>query len=1505
MSNFPSDYDNDITLPFVNDNLTEIGGEAINASRDAIINLEYEVGIGASGSTGSIANRLGVSLNPDGSIKSSAITSLGLVTLPITQDQIANNAGIPESKLKLDHRTQDLFNYVRDLSKDVNLAIGWISVTGIKLEPHLAGAIYRHTMNQIDVTSDLTNYPYLNNRFGTVRDNLQAYNLVNDINNELLEHQWADGSASVPATPIFTNDGSQYPATYAHTGTGIFLNTSRFSTIPQTAQDVQKLAEFIDNSSLFLLGTRIQNFYTGGISRVSRSGSLTEAGDGYVRGTVLVPSTSCTTYLKNLDNSSSPFDDINTGDDIIEFTPPQADIDSNAFDAKFALVKPGDIIRVNYGNVEVPFVIKEKKYNQNAGNKKYIVRIVGKNLQYSTTATAKINKPLFNKEKYGVLAVAAANNNFLQTPSLIVTSPRGSETLGIGFNAAQLDSTHYLLYLALYPTGHPQDGYTILPGIDVTGNQGETPGLYTLDSIVEATNNAFRQSGYNYRFIAFSYQGEFGIMLADSYNNAGFSILNGVMNGDGTFNQAATELTFPNNVIDLFPSSGLIAPDPLGFGYYGSASASPPYQATYDTAEASLNPTKVFLPLSKKNFYVNGIEKERLNLEEDQALDGYGDGYWVGTIFAKQVFPGPVPAGRVQTTYRINTDLSTTGLQIGKTIVVQTISSGGLVDSGRFIIQDISFGCTPTIYTDITVYDAVHAKGFSPTTTLGLNAQVKIYFSSDSVSFNAESATDFSAISPFKRHFEVYIDENSFTFTHERGRVNISGGTVTVNNVDLYGDSPLNKIDIVRISPKLRGYQFGSVNKITLFINDYNTTTGVFNGYLCSYDGVTPTEQGPLTFGKKGEVVRFYDQTNIDYIDLIFDINTTIASFTNHVLDFQLFPTLTLDDEINLLATCQLDDTTKKVTHLIDNRQFGNTSEKDLSSSVFNYFAAPERLLHSNGVVRGFDIKSVDDNVIKLDGGTALVNGKLLNINHDTISIPLIAEQYAFNNYGVLWALCVNDRGELELIPLLDNDPLFNTPNDPTRIFVAKDAVSLGTYNIPATTFSDLVNDKVHLTVLYVVFASMYPALDVTTINLNVTDSRKYVYKKDWGEVPILSSDGSNGDFRSFTALNEWFSFHTTYTNTATIKGAFVVPPLSLSYDIPIVLNGDGTATFTISSSQTISTLELNKVSVVANAPLSIVSSTINQLTISGTSSLSFSNSRTKFCNISNTGNISASSSKFDNVVFTITAGTSITFTDCILTNCTFNINSNASITFTGSTSVVDSNIFNINNASATISATRKIINNTFNYVAASSNNILLSGELSVTNNYFIATVSALTTQFLSVSDGSNGIIVDNAFYRGSNTLQAYILAPASYTSGAVTVSNNFFDSSTFNGTDQKLVKNLPLTWIYTKNVNTPPSFNVRTVTGSSYSVAVSDEVLNINLSTAISINLPNVANSINGRKLIIKDTNGSANTNPITLVRAVATETIEGLAADYIYSNPFGSITLVADLTIGGWVIV
>jgi len=396
MSNFPNNFDDDTTLPFVNDNITEIGGDAINALRDAAFAIEQNIGLGAQGTTSSIAARLGVALNPDGTLKPSAITGLGLVTLPITNDQIADWAQIPERKLVLQHRTQDLFNYIRDLSSDVNLALGWVSVTGIKLDPHLLGAIYRHQMSQIDVTtveSDL-----LINNLRTLRNNVNSYELVADMNAELLAHQWADGSAFGTLHNIVTNNGSSYQSYYAHPASGINLNVSRFNNILQSANNVQLFAEFIDQNSIFVLGTRIQNLYTAGISRVSRSSVIDPTQDGYGQG--IIPPTAAIAYLKNIGNSGSPYDNIDTGDDIIEFKPALGEQTTNNFDAKFALVRVGDIIRINYGPLEVPYLIKEKKYSGTSGAKKYLVRIAGKNQMYAANAVARIDKPLFNNNKY-------------------------------------------------------------------------------------------------------------------------------------------------------------------------------------------------------------------------------------------------------------------------------------------------------------------------------------------------------------------------------------------------------------------------------------------------------------------------------------------------------------------------------------------------------------------------------------------------------------------------------------------------------------------------------------------------------------------------------------------------------------------------------------------------------------------------------------------------------------------------------------------------------------------------------------------------------------------------------------------------------------------------------------------------------------------------------------------------------------------------------------------------
>ena len=1263
MSNYPNAFDDDSTLPAVNDNLDQIGGDAINALRDSVFQIEQTLGLNIQGTTPSLAARLGVFINQDGSPNVSVLTSLGLVTLPITQNQIADNAGIPESKLTLDYRTQDLFNYIRDLSRSVNQALDWIAVSGVKLEPHLIGAIYRHDLLQIDVSANPAFF--LNNVFRVARDNTDAYTVINDMNNELLAHQWADGSPLANVKNIITNNGSSYPSSYSHLASGIFLETGRFAIIPQTATDVQSAFDFLDNASILTLGTRIQNLYANGISRNSRSSSLTA--DGY--GQPVVPPTPAIAYLRGLGNSSIPVDDIAIGEDIIQFMPSAASQNNNSFDEQFALVRIGDIVRINYAadgyNIEVPFVISEKKYIQGGGNKIFIIRIAGKNIAYSPNAVARIDRPLFNNNKYGVLAVAGVDSPTTVLPSLIVGAPRGAQALGINFSPDQFNESHYLLYLALFTTGNPLDGYTILPGIDVTGNRGTTPGSYTLSSIVEATNQAFRVPGFNYRFIAFEYQGEFGIMLADSINNASFSVISAVVSGSGVYSQTATQLNFPNNVVDVFPSTGATAPDPLGFGPFGANIASPPFQTTYGSAEAAQFPTILLAPLRRNNYYVNGAERELLNLDVNQVLDTYGDGYWAATIDGYSNNAGP--PGHTTVTYDIPLDLSASKLKAGKTIIVQPHGTNlGLANYGRFIIQSVNFTCCPPVQTQITVYDGVHATGTSPSLVAPVGSPVNIYLSASSVSFNAETATDFSPVSAsFKRHFEIYVDIDGNTFTHERGRLSINGN-VSVNGVTVYNSIPfLGQIDMVAISPKLRGYLFGSVTKITLQITSFDATTGNYTGNLASYDGIIFTRQGPTISGKVGEITRFYDETNVDYLDVIFELGNTVPNLSNQYIDIQLFPTLALDEEVMILASCQERTDTNTVSQIRDLRQFGNTSEEELTTSALNFISLPDRLLHFNGIIRGFDATVGgaygNGGLLSFKGGLALANGKFLDINDQIFIVPPLQEIYLSVAYPINYALCVNSDGELVTIVLTDFDSVLGTPNAPSRIVTVKNAVSGTTYSVDSNTFSYILNNRKDLTILYIVSATVTGSGVSAATSLTIRDVRRFANDSDSSIPAVLTSDSSQGNFKTLAASLNWLKFNSAFQNELLVKGAFTLAS-DPGLNFPLTISGNGsTATLIFNSAMNMSNVTFDHVTVTFNSSLIATNVRFNDCVVTFNGATTFNNViiDPSVVNvnalISNTGSANISDSTINVTIaqgFAIGSGLGFR-------NCTFNYNYN------------------------------------------------------------------------------------------------------------------------------------------------------------------------------------------------------------------------------------------------------
>jgi hypothetical protein len=940
MSVYPYAIDSDQTIFRIDDNLSELGTEVINQQRDAIFAIEQTLGILPQGSQASVSDRLNISLNADGTIKSSALTSVGLATLPIVDNQVANNAGIKEFKLSLDFSTSSLNSAIVANTSALNALQAFYITINSNLTGHINGSFGRHLSNQIDlgfVLLDKTGSPI---GATTVASALQSINTL--FNN----HQNA------------TSD--------AHVATAIEVDTSTFVEIPDTANNVQLALEALDGTDRITIGYHQTDMHSNGIPRTARA----QYGDGY--STPVVPRTSVTAYLVN-PPSNSPVDNNINGDDIISFNPNN---DGYLFDSYFSQVRAGDIVRIDYGN-GFQGIYRVDSFRFVPGSE-WLVRIDGINLCRSDGyAYARIDRPLFEPREEHVLALASANNNLdPNTPgSLIVAHPRGASAFGLGFDPTMLDSTHYNLYINLYPTGNPADKVITLPQIDVTGNLGATPGDYTLQSIVDATNSAFRAAGFNYRFIAFEREGNFGIALCDDVG-ASFSIINGQLTSSLTVG------SFTNNVV----GDASDGKDALGFGAAKAKIACPNYTTTYSSSQLAAN-YPIIINFGKRNrhYVVNGIRRDDFGATYKANSEGYWDGYIENRLV--------VGVTTVETTYRVLMDLSAAGLSPGKTILVQNVYGfdNGLyddVDYGRFFIKSVSFTepCGGSGYTDIVVLNSIHAEGVPVASSGGVGLPVKLYFGYESVGFNALQVSDVFSGTSYLRYHEVFVTDEGQTFSNERARMPIQTETS-----DLLAVSSSWKIDSV--SSKLRGYDDTSTLEIRRYIRFYvlnfDATTGEYDGYIGSpvFGGPGLLEGGPVVRVKKGFTGRYFTNSYLDYVDIRFDEsspsagNNILSSALPRYVDIEIFQGFDLDQEVMCLGAFTVDG--KKVVNVRDCREFGNTSEKDFTDSAKLYIEAGERFLHSNGVVQGFEYLGLGANAgeIKISGGLALVDGKFVPVN--------------------------------------------------------------------------------------------------------------------------------------------------------------------------------------------------------------------------------------------------------------------------------------------------------------------------------------------------------------------------------------------------------------------------------------------------------------------------------------------------------------------------------------------
>lgn len=148
---YPEQIDNDLSLPVALDGVTEINANLFNLLREAIIKVEQAIGRNPAGTLSSLSERLSSILEDNGTLKASALIAAGLISLPITNEQISSLAAISESKLDLDYATEFLFEAIESSNSEIDNISNRLSNLVFKFNNHISGVSNNHYTDSIFV----------------------------------------------------------------------------------------------------------------------------------------------------------------------------------------------------------------------------------------------------------------------------------------------------------------------------------------------------------------------------------------------------------------------------------------------------------------------------------------------------------------------------------------------------------------------------------------------------------------------------------------------------------------------------------------------------------------------------------------------------------------------------------------------------------------------------------------------------------------------------------------------------------------------------------------------------------------------------------------------------------------------------------------------------------------------------------------------------------------------------------------------------------------------------------------------------------------------------------------------------------------------------------------------------------------------------------------------------------------------------------------------------------
>ena len=262
MSNYPKKIDGSVSLPLVRNNILEAGSDTINKIREAVINIERTLGTNPQGLKPDLYERLAVSIDELGNIKREALASLNILSGPIKNADVSQDAKIDESKINLEYSTHYLKSELTALISEVNSLLLQISDIKSKLEVHIVSS-GAHKASSIDV--DYIGVSSTSSSNITASNNLQSF-LDNFINSHV----------------GFSGDATE--SLKSHNANQIYIDTS---TVPGVeGNDVQTAMESLSSRDLGSYENIIHNYigsHFPSSSVVGSRGAVDEVSDSNIK----------------------------------------------------------------------------------------------------------------------------------------------------------------------------------------------------------------------------------------------------------------------------------------------------------------------------------------------------------------------------------------------------------------------------------------------------------------------------------------------------------------------------------------------------------------------------------------------------------------------------------------------------------------------------------------------------------------------------------------------------------------------------------------------------------------------------------------------------------------------------------------------------------------------------------------------------------------------------------------------------------------------------------------------------------------------------------------------------------------------------------------------------------------------------------------------------------------------------------------------------------------------